>query len=64
MELLLRLNGQGTTVVMVTHSSECAGFASRRLLVTDGRLTADDGRRSSAAAVTPDDPLLSLVASA
>jgi putative ABC transport system ATP-binding protein len=64
MELLLRLNGQGTTVVMVTHSSECAGFASRRLLVADGRLTADDGRRSSAAAVKPDDPLLSLVVSA
>jgi putative ABC transport system ATP-binding protein len=64
MELILRLNGNGTTVVMVTHSRQCAGYATRRLTVTDGRLTADDGRRSSAAAVKPDDPRLSLVASA
>ncbi|MCF8079546.1 MAG: ABC transporter ATP-binding protein [Desulfobacterales bacterium] len=41
MELILRLNRQGTTVLMVTHSSECAGYAARRLLVTDGRLASD-----------------------
>lgn len=42
MELILRLNRQGTTVLMVTHSSECAGYAARRLLVRDGRLAADE----------------------
>jgi ABC-type lipoprotein export system ATPase subunit len=58
MELLLRLNRQGTTVVMVTHSSECAGFASRRLLVKDGRLASDvAGRRPIAAVDHPVRPL-------
>lgn len=41
MELILRLNRQGTTVVMVTHSGDCASYASRRLMVADGRLASD-----------------------
>ena len=64
MELILRLNRKGTTVVMVTHSRQCADYASRRLTVTDGRLTADDGARSPAISDKPEDPRLSLVASA
>jgi putative ABC transport system ATP-binding protein len=39
MRLLRRLNDDGTTVVMVTHSEECARYADRTLRVSDGRLT-------------------------
>lgn len=38
MRLLQRLKGDGTTVVMVTHSLECAGYADRVMQVVDGRL--------------------------
>jgi len=38
MELLQRLNEGGTTVIMVTHSAECAGYARRLLEMSDGRL--------------------------
>lgn len=42
MELLQRLNQGGTTILMVTHSPECAGYAQRILTVSDGRLTKSD----------------------
>ncbi len=38
MDLLLKLNGNGMTIVMVTHSHKCAGHAGRILHITDGRL--------------------------
>jgi putative ABC transport system ATP-binding protein len=38
MRLLQRLKDDGTTVVMVTHSLECAGYADRVMQVVDGRL--------------------------
>ena len=38
MTLLERLNRQGTTVIMVTHSEACAAFARRVLYLQDGRL--------------------------
>lgn len=38
MELLQRLHSEGTTVVMVTHSVECANYAQRILHVTDGHM--------------------------
>ena len=38
MELLQRLNKKGTTILMVTHSPECAGYAERIMTVSDGRL--------------------------
>lgn len=38
MALLKRLNSGGTTIVMVTHSLECAEFAGRRLKIADGGL--------------------------
>ncbi len=41
MELLQGLNLSGMTIVMVTHSFECAGFASRRLILSDGFLKED-----------------------
>jgi putative ABC transport system ATP-binding protein len=41
MRLFQRLNDSGMTVIMVTHSAECAGHAERILHLSDGRLTAD-----------------------
>jgi len=38
MDLLERINGSGTTIVMVTHSPECAERAHRQLHVFDGRV--------------------------
>jgi putative ABC transport system ATP-binding protein len=43
MELLSGLNKEGMTIVMVTHSPECASYARRILRVSDGLLTEDDG---------------------
>ncbi len=41
MKLLQRLNQEGMTVIMVTHSSECAEYAQRILRICDGRLVSD-----------------------
>ena len=38
MHLLQRLNREGTTILMVTHSQDCANYAERVLQVSDGRL--------------------------
>jgi len=38
MELLDRINGEGTTIVMVTHSPECAVRAHRQIHVLDGKV--------------------------
>ena len=41
MDLLRSLNEDGTTIVMVTHSPECAGYAHRMLRISDGLLVDD-----------------------
>ena len=41
MELLKKLNRKGMTIVMVTHSPECAGYAQRIMRVADGKLVGD-----------------------
>ncbi len=38
MKLLKRLNQKGMTIVMVTHSPDCAGYAQRIMRVSDGKL--------------------------
>jgi putative ABC transport system ATP-binding protein len=38
MQLLLQLNAEGTTVVMVTHSQRDASFASRVINLFDGHI--------------------------
>jgi putative ABC transport system ATP-binding protein len=38
MDLLEEINNRGTTIVMVTHSPECAVRASRQVHVLDGRV--------------------------
>ncbi|MBT8370449.1 MAG: ABC transporter ATP-binding protein [Desulfobacterales bacterium] len=42
MELLLRLNREGMTIIMVTHSPDCAAYARRILTVSDGKLEEDN----------------------
>lgn len=41
MRLLRKLKDDGTTVVVVTHSPQCAAYAERVLQVADGRLQAE-----------------------
>ncbi len=41
MDLLRSLNDDGMTIVMVTHSPECAGYAHRMLRISDGFLVDD-----------------------
>lgn len=43
MDLLLKLNAEGMTIVMVTHSPDCAGYANRILQVSDGLLVEPEG---------------------
>lgn len=44
MELFQSLNEAGKTVVIVTHETEIADFAKRRLLFRDGELVSDDAQ--------------------
>jgi putative ABC transport system ATP-binding protein len=41
MDLLKILNEEGMTIVMVTHSPECAGYTRRMLRISDGLLVED-----------------------
>ncbi|KJS33490.1 MAG: ABC transporter ATP-binding protein [Desulfatitalea sp. BRH_c12] len=51
MTLLARLNQQGTTIMMVTHSTACAGYAQRVLKVRDGLLIDTPNPAEAAACV-------------
>jgi putative ABC transport system ATP-binding protein len=42
MKLLQRLNADGMTIIMVTHSPECANYAHRLMRVSDGRVVEDN----------------------
>lgn len=42
MSLLKELNTEGTTIIMVTHSSEHANFASRIIRILDGALVSEN----------------------
>jgi putative ABC transport system ATP-binding protein len=50
MALLQQLNGEGMTVVVVTHEPDVARFAARVLRFLDGRVVADERRLAAAAA--------------
>ena len=43
-ELLRRLNADGTTIVVITHDRELAAVLPRRVELRDGRIVADGGR--------------------
>jgi putative ABC transport system ATP-binding protein len=60
MRMFQRLNESGMTIIMVTHSAECAGHARRVLQVADGRLVADLAAASPA--IRLDSPSSSLAA--
>lgn len=47
MQLLRHLNGEGMTIIMVTHSPECANYAQRIMRVTDGKLVDDNSKIKS-----------------
>ena len=57
MQLLRRLNQEGTTVIMVTHSDQCAVYAGRILQMTDGRLV----KQPHSSQQIAHEPLISLV---
>ena len=42
MQLLQELNANGTTLILVTHETDIADFAGRRLTFRDGNLICDD----------------------
>jgi putative ABC transport system ATP-binding protein len=42
MKLLQRLNRDGMTIIMVTHSPECANYARRLMRVSDGKVVEDN----------------------
>jgi putative ABC transport system ATP-binding protein len=41
MNIILNLNREGTTVVMVTHSPEYAGYSSRIIRLFDGKIVSE-----------------------
>ncbi|MBF7094173.1 ABC transporter ATP-binding protein [Streptococcus sp. HF-1907] len=41
MELLTELNREGKTIIMVTHEPEIADYATRKIVIRDGEITAD-----------------------
>lgn len=45
MELLSELNGQGTTVIIVTHSQRDAMYAHRVIQLLDGQIVAENINR-------------------
>jgi len=45
MEILTRLNGEGTTIVLVTHNQAIARRAKKVVYIIDGRLVAKEEYR-------------------
>ncbi|CRQ93610.1 ABC transporter ATP-binding protein [Streptococcus equi] len=41
MRLLTEMNKEGKTIIMVTHEPEIADFATRKIVIRDGEITAD-----------------------
>ena len=41
MALLTELNKEGKTIIMVTHEPEIANYATRKIVIRDGEVTAD-----------------------
>jgi macrolide transport system ATP-binding/permease protein len=46
MSILEKLNGQGHTIILVTHDSEIAGYAHRIIRIIDGRITSDEQKKN------------------
>ncbi|WP_368937144.1 ABC transporter ATP-binding protein [Bacillus sp. SH8-8] len=41
MDIFTKLNVEGTTIIMVTHEEEVAGYSSRHIVLRDGKITED-----------------------
>jgi len=50
MALLQQLNGDGMTIVLVTHEHDVAAFASRLVMFRDGRIVSDERQAPTSAA--------------
>ena len=46
MNLFTELSNEGITIIMVTHEDDIAAYAKRHLLMKDGKLIKDDGKKS------------------
>ena len=44
MELLVELNEEGKTIIMVTHEPEIAAYAERQIVIRDGVISSDSAR--------------------
>lgn len=44
MDLFVELNGEGKTIILVTHEPDIAEYSSRTLMFRDGKLTGDERR--------------------
>jgi ABC-type lipoprotein export system ATPase subunit len=53
MELFKRLNGQGTTIIQVTHSEANAAYSDRTIQLLDGWIVKDPASPETAATTTP-----------
>ena len=60
MDLFGRLNGEGITVIFVTHESDIAAFTNRALMIRDGLLVADERRPRDGSAWRPTVPASSI----
>ena len=49
MKLLQELNRDGLTILLVTHETDIAAYASRRLVIKDGRVRTDEMQTPRAA---------------
>jgi putative ABC transport system ATP-binding protein len=47
MKMLVQLNNEGTTILMVTHSVENAAFSSRMIRLHDGRIVSEEMERKA-----------------
>ncbi|MFG2004267.1 ABC transporter ATP-binding protein [Spirillospora sp. NPDC048911] len=53
LELLRELNGEGATIIMITHDGDLAARLPRRMHVLDGRITSDSATSADAGAAPP-----------
>ena len=48
MELLVELNKEGKTIIMVTHEPEIAAYAKRQIVIRDGVISSDSAQKGEA----------------
>ena len=51
-DLLHELHGEGTSIIVITHDNALAEKLPRRIMIRDGRLTADSSSTSDRVVVT------------